>query len=590
VKRTLGRETERQYTTTRLEYEQKQKEQTIPSPSELKRKETKEFAQDVKGVVESAAIMSKEEFEEQVAQPYKEEFEKQLEEQKQKAVEQGVPSSAIKEWETEQKQKFEEFMQKEVYPRRLPTAGKQWIKKPYLPRLSDIFYQQAAKQRLAIQKLPPFARSDLHTRMLAGTGTPETWEFYGGVIESGESLVELVFPAPAPPPPRPFTAQRIAGIVAGSYATGKVISWVWEPSGISLTGLAKKGVAKAVGFAEKTVAPEHYYYYKYVLQKPMLTTMAKEYAKGTIKAVIGEEAYMFGKYIAPPLLRQKGTQLYTYLTSTVKTRFFESPLAEPYFYTRYILPAQIEKTTPKIIPKIFPSIPTELKTFTKITAGKIRYTFKIGTPTQTYFPGSPWDLTPEQVFPKIVGKTTQKSITKTVTIQKSVERVVGKTARISAMPSFAPVTIMQQWTGRPYPGTRKRARIEEEVEWIPIGTSLVKPQRLQKIIGFQKFKPLERTGVSPKISPLQKTDLFQKLETYQKTETFQKTQTLQKTIAKTVGIQLIQPRKPKLPPKLSRKKKRKRKAVAPMFGWVRLEWPVAGPEKVLETVIGGKRK
>jgi len=56
VKRTLGRETERQYTTTRLEYEQKQKEQTTPSPSELKRKETKEFAQDVSAIVSTAEV------------------------------------------------------------------------------------------------------------------------------------------------------------------------------------------------------------------------------------------------------------------------------------------------------------------------------------------------------------------------------------------------------------------------------------------------------------------------------------------------------------------------------------------------------
>jgi len=585
VKRTLGRETERQYTTTRLEYEQKQKEQTIPSPSELKRKETKEFIyENVKGVVESAAIMSEEEFEEQVAKPQKEEFEEQLEEQKKMILKRDTVHFIHEQWDVEQKEKFEEYMQTQVYPRRFPSSGRQWIKKPYVPRLSDVFYQQAAKQRRAQQKLPPLARSDPRMQMLTGAGPAGTWEFYGGVIESGESLVELVFPAPAPPPPRPFTFQRIAGIAAGSYATGKVISWVWEPTGISLTGLAKKGVAKAVGFAEKTVAPEHYYYYKYVLQKPMLTTMTKEYVKGTVKAVIGEEAYMFGKYIAPPLLRQKGTQLYTYLTSTAKTHFFESPLAEPYFYTRYILPAQIEKTAPKIIPGIFPSVPTELKAFTKVTAGKIRYTFKIGTPTQTYFPGSPWDLTPEQVFPEVVGKTAQKSITKTVTIQKSVEKVVGKTARVSAMPSFAPVTIMQQWTGRPYPGTRKRVRVEEEVEWIPIGTSLVKPQRLQKAIGLQKFKSLERTGISPKISPLQKTDLLQK------TETLQKTQTFQKTVAKTVGFHFTPPPKPKLPPKLGRKKKRKRKTAVPMFGWVRLEWPVAGPEKVLETVIGGKRK
>jgi len=56
VKRTLGRETLRQYTTTRLEYEQKQKEQTTPSPSELKRKETQEFAQDVGAIVSTAEV------------------------------------------------------------------------------------------------------------------------------------------------------------------------------------------------------------------------------------------------------------------------------------------------------------------------------------------------------------------------------------------------------------------------------------------------------------------------------------------------------------------------------------------------------
>jgi len=93
-----------------------------------------------------------------------------------------------------------------------------------------------------------------------------------------------------------------------------------------------------------------------------------------------------------------------------------------------------------------------------------------------------------------------------------------------------------------------------------------------------------------KPSPAQESKTHQKPETYQKTETFQKTQTFQKTVAKTVGIQLTQPRKPKLPPKLGRKKKRKRKTMAPIFGWVRLEWPVAGPEKVLETVIGGKKR
>ena len=111
-------------------------------------------------------------------------------------------------------------------------------------------------------------------------------------------------------------------------------------------GVVSPAVSKLVGIAEKQLVPESYYYYKYILGKPMLTTIAKEYAKGTTKALIGEEAYLYVTKIGLPTLTQK---VLPQITATVRTSFMESPLGEAYLYGKAVAyPALKYEVLPQI--------------------------------------------------------------------------------------------------------------------------------------------------------------------------------------------------------------------------------------------------
>jgi len=133
--------------------------------------------------------------------------------------------------------------------------------------------------------------------------------------------------------------ERAAAMAYGSeYAAGSVMGEVLLSMGISkgISAVAPpimKGIEKIVGFAEKTAVPESYYYYKYILEKPMLTTITKEYVKGTVEALIGEEAYLYTTKIAVPTLLQKTLPE---IAMVARTTIMESPLGEAYLYGKAV--------------------------------------------------------------------------------------------------------------------------------------------------------------------------------------------------------------------------------------------------------------
>jgi len=324
----------------------------IPTPSELKQSELKEFAQDIRGVVETSVIYPKSEYEEEVVKPLKSGFRQRVEAEKKRAVEsfeteawksfdklfveeavsrykrrkeeellkvkvywegveqilkvsfkhakhmyrlhkaglkttedttskwlkkvwlgwaekytswaqatfpqtakqsdvellqaresfrQELPSlkqefleETLPAWEKKQYEDFEKFLEEEVYPRRLPSAGEQWIRKPTLPRLADVFYEKAEEARKFAESplgsiFYPYGRKSSFKSPLGPLAGYGTMRLLGGIAESTE-LIELVFPGPAPPPPRKWDFWRIAGLGIGGLLIGKGVSWVFDPA------------------------------------------------------------------------------------------------------------------------------------------------------------------------------------------------------------------------------------------------------------------------------------------------------------------------------------------------------------------------
>jgi len=192
--------------------------------TQQRRQEYKTFAQEyVKPTVEQAVIYSPEEYEKAVVEPVRETFEEQLKTEEQKALDEGVPKATIEQWKGEQRQEFEKYLKTEVYPRRLPSAGEQWIRKPTLEMLSDVFYGMARQQREWAKQ--PWAKTAPQLFRY-----PAALEVLGGIVEAAESTLQIVFPAPAPPPERPVTPARVTGYVVGVFLTGKVAAYVMEPA------------------------------------------------------------------------------------------------------------------------------------------------------------------------------------------------------------------------------------------------------------------------------------------------------------------------------------------------------------------------
>lgn len=118
-------------------------------------------------------------------------------------------------------------------------------------------------------------------------------------------------------------------------------------------GLAKKGASKVVGSVERYVAPEHYYYYKNILQKPMIRTMTKQYIKGTLQQIIGEETYQYLAKIGLPSVKQAVISSEKAIRRAVLT---ETPLGEVYYYSKLVaapylksIPSKVAKRVPQIL-------------------------------------------------------------------------------------------------------------------------------------------------------------------------------------------------------------------------------------------------
>jgi len=167
---------------------------------------------------------------------------------------------------------------------------------------------------------------------------------------------------------RMYEEKGIATVVG--YGIGSVVGEILLAKGLTKAGsLAKKGISKgvsltktqigkAVGYLEKSIVPEHYFYYKAVLQKPMLRTMLGEFAEKTfvspmrtfarelIKPAIGEEAYYFLTKIgirkpvvesikkASKVVSSSSKALYHHIRRSVL--YGEaSPFSEIYVYAKY---------------------------------------------------------------------------------------------------------------------------------------------------------------------------------------------------------------------------------------------------------------
>ena len=136
------------------------------------------------------------------------------------------------------KEEYETFATEYVAPILLS------IKEPERP--SDIIYQQAEEMQ-QLKKLYGFPKMTV------------VLQVFGGIVEAGESVLEIVFPHPLPAPARPQTAARYMGIIAGSLITGKVAGWILEP-GITPAAqhyltkqYLKKGPLEWIGWKEKLV-------------------------------------------------------------------------------------------------------------------------------------------------------------------------------------------------------------------------------------------------------------------------------------------------------------------------------------------------
>lgn len=126
------------------------------------------------------------------------------------------------------------------------------------------------------------------------------------------------------PSPILYSVGSVAGDILGAYVLGKAAGFVG--SGV------KKGVLKGVGAAEKILAPEHYYYYKHILQKPMLTTMSKEALKDVAQNILGMEAYQYLAKIGLPHVKE------TLISSSKALRkaAYKTPLGEAYLYGKAV--------------------------------------------------------------------------------------------------------------------------------------------------------------------------------------------------------------------------------------------------------------
>ena len=95
------------------------------------------------------------------------------------------------------------------------------------PRLSDILYgMEQPKGLLAdITFVSPEKKLGVPERVVKA----QPIHFFGGMVESVESVGELLFPYPVPVPERPLSAERIFGIIAGSLVMGEVAAKVFQP-------------------------------------------------------------------------------------------------------------------------------------------------------------------------------------------------------------------------------------------------------------------------------------------------------------------------------------------------------------------------
>jgi len=179
---------------------------------------------------------------------------------------------------------------------------------------------------------------------LAGLETPRIPPtLIGGVVSSALILGE----SPEMKEVRELGGSYAAGTVVADYLLSRGIS-----RGISaVSPLITKGVEKIATVAERELTPEAYYYYKYILEKPMLRTITKEFVKeyaiGTAKAILGEEAYFYTAKIAIPRLTDV---ILPSITAAARARIMESPFGEAYLYGKGVAyPTFRYVTLPKTI-------------------------------------------------------------------------------------------------------------------------------------------------------------------------------------------------------------------------------------------------
>ena len=144
-----------------------------------------------------------------------------------------------------------------------------------------------------------------------------------------------------PPSPLSFSEQERAKAwgygteYVGGEILGEILLSMGINKGLSVAGsYAKAGALKVAGILEKELAPETYYYYRYILAKPMLETMATTYSVGTAKALIGEEAFFYTTKIAYPTLVQ---QTLPTLATATRTYLIETYAGEAYLYGKAVL-------------------------------------------------------------------------------------------------------------------------------------------------------------------------------------------------------------------------------------------------------------
>lgn len=404
--------------------------------------------------------------------------------------------------------------------------------------------------------------SDSYTRTLYLPTEPWRWIPFAeditawfGVPKSGHESVPLLKVE------YPRVYEDIALGVVGGIALGYGV--------YSFAKTVSPYVSSGIGKLEQQLTPEHYYYYKYIAEKPMITTMIKESFPFTEQlSILKGEISAFKQVVLPSMIQ------------TVKQQ------AAPITYAFSVVKGGasfLRQTTEFKFPSLNLPIPTETKAYFQVAKGKTKYALGIGEGINKTPLSELWQ--PKEVIEFPTQQITQYSgSTQTVLTQQfPVSEGIKESLALELMQTYP--TVLHIWKGLEYPSGRQRKQVklrtyQEEYEFLTSGITSLEIVKLQ---------PLTK----PKLDLNVKTSLaFFGLST-SGLSLEQESMQLQKqsqSLRQTQATRILEVSEPKYQNLFEEPRRRKGKRKADLFfgfyGRYPRTYPLATPKRVLKLFVG----